>query len=187
MFKFSQPVVSSDAELIRSARQGDLRAFGALVERYQEKVVNVIYRLCGDPELAQDVSQEAFIRAWQKLPQYDIQRPFQNWLLRIAANIAISHLRQVKPTVDIEKVQLESMHENPDILVEEKQRAAWVRQAILDLPVASRSVLVLREYEGFSYKEIADALQIPIGTVMSRLNYARTQLHQSLKHLMEAK
>lgn len=187
MFNLSQLMVSSDTELIRSARQGDLSAFGALVERYQEKVVNVIYRLCGDPELAQDVAQEAFVRAWQKLPQYDIQRPFQNWLLRIAANIAISHLRQAKPTVDIEKVQLGSMHENPDILVEEKQRDAYIRQAILDLPVASRSVLILREYEGFSYKEISDALQIPIGTVMSRLNYARTQLHHSLQHLMEAK
>ncbi len=176
----------SDFALITAARQGDLRAFGELVARYQNKVINVVYRMCGDPELAQEAAQDAFVSAWQNLHKYDPQRPLQNWLFRMATNAAIDVLRQSKPVEHIDLIPIENQGASPESSLESQQRAETIRQAVLRLPAASRSVLVLREYEGLSYQEISDTLQIPLGTVMSRLNYARNQLRQSLKALMEA-
>ena len=121
-----------DRELIASAQLGDRQAFGELVCRHQKSVVSVIYRMCGDPRLAEDAAQEAFVR------------------------------------------------------VETDQRAARVRQAVARLSEPLRLVLVLREYEELSYHEIAAALEIPLGTVMSRLNTARIQLRRELDGLLEA-
>lgn len=176
----------SDLKLVTASRQGDQHAFGELVARYQTKVINVVYRMCGDPELAQEAAQDAFVSAWQNLHKYDPQRPLQNWLFRMATNAAIDVLRQSKPVENIETLNLKSQGASPESSLENQQRAEAIRQAVLELPTASRSVLVLREYEGLSYQEISDTLQIPLGTVMSRLNYARNHLRQSLKALMEA-
>ncbi len=177
---------STELDLIFSARHGDKRAFGELVGRYQSKVINIVYRICGDPELAQDIAQDTFIRAWQKLHQYDTQRAFQNWLYRIATNNAIDRLRQAKQTDDIEELSLQSKDSNPEETLEIKQKVEMIRLAVLNLPPASRTVLVLREYEGLTYQEISDTLQIPVGTVMSRLNFARNHLRQALQATMEA-
>lgn len=186
MFNRTQLANSIELDLVAYARHGDKRAFGELVSRYQSKVRNIVYRICGDPELAQDVAQDTFIRAWQKLRQYDTQRPFQNWLYRIATNIAIDRLRQAKPTENIEGLSLQSKDSNPEEILEIKQKAEMIRLAVLNLPPASRTVLVLREYEDLTYQEISDTLQIPVGTVMSRLNFARNHLRQSLQATMEA-
>ena len=177
--------MQTELELIKQAQQGDRRAFGQLVRLHREGAVNVVYRMCGDAELAEEAAQEAFIRAWTNLPKYQPRSPFRNWLYRIATNVAVDVLRSQKETVDVETVYLPSTDEGPEELAETRERGERVRQAVLSLPQASRSVLVLREYEGLSYKEIADTLGIPIGTVMSRLNYARTLLRQTLTPYME--
>jgi RNA polymerase sigma-70 factor (ECF subfamily) len=176
----SVPSRQEEIELITQAQQGDRRAFGQLVRRHRERVVNVVYRMCGDANLAEDVAQEAFIRAWQHIPTYRPRSPFRNWVYRIATNLALDKLRRERETVNLDAVPLAAADNGLEAVLEGAERGERVRQAVLALPPASRAVLVLREYEELSYREISDALGIPMGTVMSRLNYARNQLRESL-------
>jgi RNA polymerase sigma-70 factor (ECF subfamily) len=176
----------SDFDLITAAQQGDQHAFGELVRRHREAVITVVYRMCGDVHLAEDAAQEAFVRAWQHLPGYQPRSPFRNWVYRIAINAALDTLRAVRQereTVDVDTPA--SADERPEALAERAEQAEGVRRAVLSLPQASRAVAVLREYEGLSYQEIADTLDIPIGTVMSRLNYARSRLREALAPWLE--
>lgn len=186
MSRRATPSPEIERELIAQAQQGDRQAFGELVRCHREGVINVVYRMCGDANLAEDAAQEAFVRAWQHLPRYRPQSPFRNWLYRIATNAALDTLRRERETVDVEDIPLANPEAGPETQVEAKERGEQVRQAVLALPQASRAVLVLREYESLSYREIAETLSIPIGTVMSRLNYARNRLRESLSPYLEA-
>lgn len=172
-----------ETALVRRALS-DRQAYGELVQRYRQQVVAVVYRMCGDVYLAEEAAQEAFIRAWQHLESYDMQRPFRNWLYRIAINAALDALRRQPPVSALEGQPLAAPAGDPENILEHRERAEAVRQAVLALPPASRAVLVLREYQGLAYQEIADTLHIPVGTVMSRLNYARQALRQSLAGYM---
>ncbi len=176
---------ASDLELAILSRRGDTNAFSLLVDRYRDGVVNMVYRLCGDPDLAQESTQETFLRAWKNIQSYDTQRPMRNWLYRIAANLTIDALRREKPAVDIDAFDPPDKKVNVEADIIRRQRISDIRQAVLALPPASRSVLVLREYEGMSYSEISETLDIPLGTVMSRLNFARSQLRRTLKDYLE--
>jgi len=179
-------IEATELDLITQAQQGDRQAFSELVRHHREGVVGVVYRLCGDVHTAEDAAQEAFIRAWQHLPSYQPRSPFRNWLYRIATNVALDVLRSEKQTVDVDDLPLADSNAGPETAVEDIERAEYVRQKVLALPPASRAVLVLREYEGPSYQEIADTLDIPIGTVMSRLSYARKLMLESLASYVEA-
>jgi RNA polymerase sigma-70 factor, ECF subfamily len=176
----------AEAGLIEKAQHGDRNAYGELVRRYYSGVVHVVYRLCGDSNLAEDMAQEAFIRAWINLPSFHPQSSLRNWLYRIAVNAALDVLRR-KPEENLEE---ETVHmipdpaKSPETALIEKERVAMLQQAMRSLPEAARSVLVLREYGGLSYQEIASTLDVPIGTVMSRLNYARNRLRELLKAQM---
>lgn len=176
---------TADAEisLIVQAQQGDRSAFGELVRRYYPDVVHMVYRMCGDTQMAEDATQEAFLRAWVNLPSFEPRSPLRNWLYRIAVNAALDVLRR-KPEewVEEEKVMMiTDQAPGPEAVLMEKERAALLQQAMKSLPEAARSVLVLREYGELSYREIASVLDIPLGTVMSRLNYARNLLREMLK------
>lgn len=187
------PVVEEDAHLIARAQGGDRQAFGVLVTRYRAGVVNVVYRMCGDILLAEEAAQEAFLRTWLNLRRYQPDKSFRAWLYRIAINAALDELRRGRSTgalslssEDETDAQVRTgVVDNPGAALEERERARLVRQAVMDLPEASRAALILREYGGLSYNEIAAALGIPLGTVMSRLNAARSQLRRSLAALME--
>ena len=170
---------------ITRAQHGDRQAFGELVRWHREGVVNVVYRMSGDANLAEDAAQEAFLRAWQNLGRYNPRFAFRSWVYRIALNAAIDALRRERPAADLAAEPRASGDPGPEAWLEHKQQAEQVRQAVLGLSPASRAVLVLREYEGLSYAEIADALEIPLGTVMSRLNYARGQLRRALSRQPE--
>jgi len=176
---------SNDHDLVIRAQRGDRNAYSELVRLHRAGVINVVYRMCGDSQVAEDVAQEAFIRAWQNLNGYKPKSAFRNWLYRIASNAAIDVLRKQKNGLDIDEIQIRSYALGPEGRFEKNERAARVQQAVRALPDASRAVLVLREYEGLSYREISETLGIPLGTVMSRLNYARNLLRESLAPLME--
>lgn len=177
------PDAETEAALIAKAQRGDRHAYGELVSYHHRGVIQVIYRMCGDVELAQDAAQEAFIKAWLHLPSFRPGTLLRNWLYRIAINTTLDVLRRDAKiaAIDFETLPMPDPQVGPEAALLQKERKVAVQQAILALTETSRSVLVLREYGGLTYEEIAAALDIPLGTVMSRLNYARRRLKQSLQ------
>jgi RNA polymerase sigma-70 factor (ECF subfamily) len=178
--------VLTDQDLVSASLRGDRQAFGELVNRYREGAVAVVYRMTGDSHLAEEAAQEAFIRVWQRLYSYKPQFPFRSWIFGIAVHTALDGLRSASKEINIDQLPLEAQGGKPETELEAKERRALVQQAVLALPPASRVVLILREYECLSYQEIAATLDIPVGTVMSRLNYARSLLRQALAPLLES-
>ena len=181
------PDAGTEAALIVEAQSGNRNAYGELVRHHHPGVIKMIYRMCGDVELAEDAAQDAFIRAWLHLPTFRPGTSLRNWLYRIAVNAALDVLRRNTKIADtdLETLSMPDPQAGPEAALLQKERTVAVQQAILALTDPCRSVLVLREYGGLSYHEIAAALDIPLGTVMSRLNYARHQLKRSLQpHFM---
>jgi RNA polymerase sigma-70 factor (ECF subfamily) len=170
----------SDNELIARSLRGDVAAYGELVARYRALVAGVAYRVSGDPVLAEDIAQETFIRVWDRLSTYRPEGNLKGWLCRIASNLTVDALRRRKPTADIADISVAASGTEPELAILEDEQAEAVRRALMRLPLRSRTVLVLREYEGLSYQEIADVLDIPLGTVKSRLNDARRRLRDEL-------
>jgi RNA polymerase sigma-70 factor (ECF subfamily) len=150
---------------------------------HAQSVMDLIYRMYGDIQLAEDAAQETFIQTWLHLSSYRPQTSLRNWLYRIAVNATTDMLRKQKRILPnaLEDLQLKDPQPSPEALFFMNEQAALVQKAVLSLPDASRAVLVLREYEGMSYHEIAEALEIPVGTVMSRLSYARKLLKEKLE------
>ena len=181
-FPAARTTTIDETELVHRAKNGERNAFSELVCIHAQGVRNVIYRMCGDTQIAEDAAQETFIQAWLHLSSYRPQTSLRNWLYRIAVNAATDMLRKEKRILpnDIGDLPLTEAGPGPELLVSQQERTALVQRAVLSLPEASRAVLVLREYEEMSYHEIADALDIPVGTVMSRLNYARKLLKDKL-------
>lgn len=173
-----------EAELIREAQSGNLFAFEELVRRYQRRVYAVALRIARRHDVADDVVQEAFVRAHQHLERFDVSRPFGPWICRIAANLAINHLRS---PVSREDELPEGHHETPSAAqdpltgVLELEAQQVLARAVAKLPLEQRAVFVLRTSEELSYKEIAEELQISEGTVMSRLFRAREHLRAALE------
>jgi RNA polymerase sigma-70 factor (ECF subfamily) len=181
-FTAARMTAIDETELVHRAKNGERNAFSELVCIHAQGVRNLIYRMCGDAQLAEDAAQETFLQAWLHLSSYRPQTSLRNWLYRIAVNAATDMLRKeirILPG-DIDELPLTDGGPGPELLVSQQEKTAMVQRAVLSLPGASRAVLVLREYEGLSYHEIADALDIPLGTVMSRLNYARKLLKDKL-------
>ncbi len=174
-----------ESTLIQRAQQGDHKAYNCLVQVYREGVLGMIYRICGDVHLAEDVAQDTFLRAWQKLHTFSLHTSFRNWLYRIAANRTLDILRRERDMFDIDELVLPGQEQNPEQQLVQSQRKRKVRRAVLSLPPASRSVLILREYENLSYQDISDILEIPAGTVMSRLSFARKKLAEMLHDCLE--
>lgn len=174
---------ANEIELVTRAQDGDRNAFSELVRIHSQGVLNVIYRMCGNMQVAEDAAQETFIQAWLRLRSYRPQSSLRNWLYRIAVNTAIDIMRKDKRILpgEIEDMNLRDSEPGPEALVASAERTEMVQEAVLTLPDASRAVLVLREFEGLSYQEISESLEIPVGTVMSRLNYARKLLKEKLE------
>lgn len=175
-------VVKTESALIELAQNGDRDAYYSLVHSHYDFVVKIVFHMCGEPELAEDAAQEAFLRAWVKLLTFRPGSSFRNWLCRIAMNAALDILRRKKDnrSADQELDSLPDHANGPEAALIEKEEAELLQLALRSLPEASRSVLVLREYGGMTYDDISNVLDIPIGTVMSRLNYARGRLRDAL-------
>lgn len=176
------PQAETETTLIEKAKNGDRSAYAELVRQHHQAVMNVVYRMCGDHQLAEDAAQDAFIQAWVHLASFRPGTSLRNWLYRIAVNAAIDSLRRdpKTATIEFESLSMSDPQSGPETALLQKERRQAVQQAISMLPEASRSVLVLREYGGLSYQEISTTLDIPLGTVMSRLNYARERLREIL-------
>ena len=173
----------TETALIQQAQAGDTWAFGELVRQHYSPIVNVAYRICGEKTLAEDMAQETFLRAWMNLHSFRPTGSLKNWLYRIAVNATLDVLRRKSELpMDDEVVQMiQDPMPDPETSLIQKERAENMQETLRALPLATRNVLVLREYGELSYQEIASVLDIPIGTVMSRLNYARTRLRALLK------
>jgi RNA polymerase sigma-70 factor (ECF subfamily) len=172
-----------EADLLGKAQGGNLFAFEEIVRRYQRRVYGVAYRIVRRRDVADDVTQETFIRAWEKLSSYDVSRPFGPWVCRIAANLAVNHVRSpLAREQELPEGHGESSSPAPGplqgVLDAEAQRV--LAEALAGLPREQRAVFVLRVNEEMSYQEIAEALQLSIGTVMSRLHRAREKLREAL-------
>ena len=173
----------ADRDLILRARRGEAHAFGELVTRYQNSVFNVCYRMLNDRGEAEDLAQEAFIRAYSRLEQYDLERPFGPWIRRVAANLCLNHLsaRPVQPAeLDEERDRAEEA--GPESAAEQRERSAQIREALASLPAQYRAVIELRHYQEMSYDEIAAVMNIPISDVKSHLFRARKLLAEKLSH-----
>ncbi|MCF6354415.1 MAG: RNA polymerase sigma factor RpoE [Candidatus Polarisedimenticolaceae bacterium] len=186
-----------DQELILRVQRGDKRAFDLLVLKYQQKVINLISRYVRDSSEAQDVAQEAFIKAYRALPRFRGDSAFYTWLYRIAINTAKNHIvsqSRRPPSSGVETEVAEQMdagvrlqeHATPENFLLEEEIAQTVRQAIDDLPDDLRTAITLRELEGFSYEEIANTMSCPVGTVRSRIFRAREAIDAKLKPLLES-
>jgi len=178
-------VDATEADLLASAQGGNLLAFDEIVRRYQRRVYSTALRIVRRHDLADDVTQEAFLRAHRALASYDRGRPFGPWICRIAANLAINHVRS--PEAREEALDEAALDRSPaaasdgplDALLEKEARSV-LEEAVGRLPAEQRAVFVLRTFEDLSYKEIAIALDLSVGTVMSRLSRAREKLRGAL-------
>lgn len=178
----------SDEELVRLAKQGDPNAFEALMMRYQKKVFSVAYGLIHDTQEAEDLTQECFIRAYSGLGGFQESAGFYTWIYRITVNLCMDHFRKQsaqraavtdEPVQDQENCELNQV--TPEAIASRREIQQAVQNAIQGLPLDQRTAIVLRELEGLSYKEIAEVVNTSIGTVMSRIFYARKRLRQLLK------
>jgi RNA polymerase sigma-70 factor (ECF subfamily) len=171
---------SSDCNLVTRTLRGDTHAFGILVRRYQNSVFNVCYRLLGESREAEDLTQEAFIRAYQRLKSFDPERPFGPWMRRVAANLCYNHLQknQLPQTLLDDELEIpkDTTGMNPEHFAERSEQNAMIRAALLDLPPHYRISLELRHFQELSYEEMAIELDLPLNTVKSHLFRARKQL-----------
>lgn len=181
---------ADDQRLIAESLQGNTAAFGVLVRRYQERLYHSVYRLVENAEDAQDVVQEAFLSAYQSLTSFKGDSRFFTWLYRIAVNTAISLKRKHRATVRIEtltngNIRLDpldpSAASRPEHALEQAEQQSRVRQALARLSPEHRAVLVMKEIDGMKYEEMAETLQVPIGTIRSRLHRARMELRELLE------
>ena len=180
-----------DNRLIIEALAGKTDSFGRLVERYQDRLFHAMSHVAGSVEDAHDIVQDAFTQAFVKLESFRGASAFYTWLYRIAFNVAASRRRRARPTVSTDRNQTDrgeqviDPREAPHERLEQQERAERVHAALNALPDEYRQVMVLREMDGCSYEVIAEILDLPVGTVRSRLHRARTQMRELLKEVLE--
>ncbi|HEY8370962.1 MAG TPA: sigma-70 family RNA polymerase sigma factor [Thermodesulfobacteriota bacterium] len=171
----------ADHDLVTRARNGDREAFRVLVERYEGRAYAIAFGLVGDREDAREIVQEAFLKAYRTLGGFRGDSSFYTWLYRIVVNLAIDARRKEHPSPLEAPDRLEDRDSpSPSDDAYRSELRAAILAAIDDLPPEQRAAIVLRELEGLSYAEIAEVEQVPIGTVMSRLFYARRKLQNAL-------
>ena len=188
---------ASDLSLVRRVQRGDKGAFDALVLKYQHKLVKLVMRYVRNPAEAEDIAQEAFIKAYRALPQFRGDSAFYTWLYRIAINTAKNAVvsRDRNPVeYDLDRSSTDESYdmqgrmkdsETPEGLVLTDEIRSTVNAAIDSLPDDLRTAIVLRELEGLSYEEIAAAMACPVGTVRSRIFRAREAIDQRLREVFE--
>lgn len=187
----------ADQALVERVQAGDQKAFGLLVAKYQRKLLRLVSRLVWDPAEAEDVTQDAFIKAYRALPNFRGDSAFYTWLYRIGVNCAknwlASHGQRARASAHTEDEDGEVIDDGgllhdadtPDRILMSKQIAETVNKAMDQLPDELRSAIALREIDGLAYEEIAEVMGCPIGTVRSRIFRAREAIARELRPLLE--
>jgi len=186
-----------DQQLVERVQRGDKRAFDLLVTKYQRKLGRLLSRFIRDPSEVEDVTQEAFIKAYRALPNFRGDSAFYTWLYRIGINTAKNHLvamgRRAPTSTEMDAEEAENLEtgdqlrdlNTPENQMMSRQVGDTVNQTLQELPEELRTALTLREIEGLSYEEIATAMQCPVGTVRSRIFRAREAVAAKLKPLLD--
>ncbi len=169
----------SDEDLVKRCLAGDREAFGTMVERYQRPVYNVVLRMVRDPDDAADISQMAFIRAYERLASFDPSQRFFSWMYRLSINVALNFLNQRKRTEPLNEAVLSTTPAEEES--DDEESYAHLTAALAKLRPDHRAVILLRHYEDLSYEEIGHILEIPVRTVKSRLFTARHLLKNLIR------
>jgi RNA polymerase sigma-70 factor (ECF subfamily) len=179
--------------IVKRAKKGDRLAFAELVELYKDKLYNLSYRMTGNPQEAEDVAQEAFLKAYANLEKYDPKHKFSTWIYRIATNLCIDRMRKKKPDYSLDAEvdgieggdmysRLPSSELTPEEEVVRAEMQSEVQQAIANLPENYRAAVILKYMHDMSLQEIADILEVPVSTVKTRIHRGREALRMSLSH-----
>jgi RNA polymerase sigma-70 factor (ECF subfamily) len=187
-----QPATSPDAieTLIQRCLRGDQLAWEQIVRQYRRKVFNVAYKFVGRHDEAEDLTQDIFLKIFKSLNTFDRRANFQTWLISVSRNLCIDHYRSVRrerETIDraVDASDLSPVSKDPEPIaaIEQRDRVTLLRQALAELPDTLRAAVVMRDIQELSYQEIADRLDLPEGTVKSRINRGRTELASQIKKL----
>jgi len=197
----SESISLEDVQLVAEVQDGHTEAYGRLVERYQDRIFNACWRIVGNFEDARDLTQDAFLKAFEGLEGFRGESGFYTWIFRVAVNLALSHRRssRIRRTISLDQAggaegtQAETLsqrmrdegHRAPEQVADEVELRGKVVQAMQTLDADHRAVLVLRDIEGFDYRRIADILGVAVGTVKSRLFRARTAVRDAVTSRVE--
>lgn len=175
---------ADEAKLVSACVEGAPEAFSELLARYRRPALTLAYHMLGDAEEAEDVAQEAFVRVFQSIARFRKEAAFSTWLYRIVTNLCLGRKRRQRPVVCLDAVREPSGGGVPS---EQVTHGMVARQVLSRLPAELRAVLLLREQEQLSYRDIAEALDVPLGTVRSRLSKARMSFRELWVGLVEGK
>lgn len=190
----------TDQDIVALARAGEEAAYRELIRRYERPLFSLLYRMVRDRELAEDLAQETFVKALNAIESYRPEFKFSSWIFKIANNAAIDHLRrreldtlsldgsphaETPEAVEATALQIGDRQESPLDAVEARELGGQIEQAIARLRPEYRSCILLRHVEGRAYEEIAEILNLPLGTVKTYIHRARNELRQALAHLRQ--
>ncbi len=173
---------AADSELVAACAEGVPGAFRELLSRYRRSAVSLAYQMLGNVEDAQDIAQEAFVRVFVAIPRFRGEAAFSTWLYRIVTNLCLADRRRRRATVALDSVREPRAADSPARRVADEM---LTRQVLGSMRGELRAILLLREQEGLSYREIADALDVPLGTVRSRLSKARLAFRRLWSQALE--
>ncbi len=194
--KMDNQLIYSDEDLIKRFQDGDEQAYVELVNRYRDRLMNFVYRFTSDSEQSEDIVQETLIKLYTHKHYYKKIAKFSTWIYTIAANYAKTELRKKKNrkitnlsqmSADEKDYDLPSVQPDTDQLIESEYLEKRIQSAINTLPLHFKTVIVLRDIQELSYDEISNIVEVPLGTVKSRINRARLQLQKELKDLKKEK
>lgn len=177
-------MAADERDLLARSRAGDLDAFELLVRTHQDRIYNVAYRITGNHEDAADAAQDAFVRAYQALARFREDAAFSTWLYRIATNAALDLVRRRPAALHVELSADHPAPGGPELEAHRREIHRRIHAALGRLPAEFRTAVVLRDFHGLEYEQIARILQVPIGTVRSRLSRAREVLRAQLMDLV---
>jgi RNA polymerase sigma-70 factor (ECF subfamily) len=191
-------IQATDHDLVALAASGSEKAYRELLDRYQRPVFSLIYRMVRDREKAEDLAQETFVKVFNHIDSFNPKYKFSSWIFKIASNLTIDAIRKkdldtvsldgsrnasTPDEVDATRITVESRDENPEEFLEAKELGQEIERAIGELRPEYRTAILLRHVEGRPYEEIAEIMDVPLGTVKTYIHRARAELRETLAHL----